>query len=87
MHERVHDAFLDEVLKAAAEWRLGDPFDDTTRDDPMNNSRPPPRDRTAISRTHSTRGERGPPAARARGDRPTSLYYEPTVVTDVGVDT
>ena len=27
VHERVHDAFLDEVVKAAAEWTLGDPFD------------------------------------------------------------
>src|SRR5438477_1623657 len=26
VHERVHDAFLDEVVKASAEWTLGDPF-------------------------------------------------------------
>src|SRR4051795_8556988 len=28
VHERVHDSFLEEVMKAASEWRLGDPFDD-----------------------------------------------------------
>jgi acyl-CoA reductase-like NAD-dependent aldehyde dehydrogenase len=30
VHEGVHDALLDEVLKAAADWQLGDPFDDST---------------------------------------------------------
>src|SRR3954462_7189545 len=29
VHERVHDAFLDEVLKASIAWKLGDPFDAT----------------------------------------------------------
>lgn len=37
VHERVHDEFLDEVVDAAAEWRLGDPFDDKTLVGPMNN--------------------------------------------------
>src|SRR5436309_1149877 len=36
VHERVHDAFLDEVLNAASEWQLGDPFDDATRVGPTN---------------------------------------------------
>src|SRR4029450_13896375 len=30
VHEDVHDSFLDEVLKAAEGWKLGDPFDDAT---------------------------------------------------------
>src|SRR5438309_8162314 len=29
VHERVHDSFLDEVVKAAADWQLGDPFEET----------------------------------------------------------
>src|SRR5437879_9639931 len=37
VHEQVHDAFLDEVLKAAAGWKLGDPFDSSTLVGPMNN--------------------------------------------------
>src|SRR5437588_9517936 len=37
VHEGVHEAFLDEVLKAAAGWRLGEPFDSSTRVGPMNN--------------------------------------------------
>src|ERR671925_1327767 len=28
VHERVYDAFLDEVVKATAGWKLGDPFDE-----------------------------------------------------------
>src|SRR5947209_12587919 len=37
VHQRVHDAFLDEVLKASAAWTLGDPFDEATKVGPMNN--------------------------------------------------
>jgi acyl-CoA reductase-like NAD-dependent aldehyde dehydrogenase len=54
VHERVHDAFLDEVLATAADWHLGDPFDDSTLVGPMNNE--PPRARwTDTWRTPSTR--------------------------------
>ena len=37
VNERVHDSFLDAVLKTAASWQLGDPFDDSTLVGPMNN--------------------------------------------------
>src|SRR5881392_1306856 len=37
VHEAVHDAFVAEVLEAAEQWPLGDPFDDETRVGPMNN--------------------------------------------------
>src|SRR5438132_2493951 len=37
VHEQVHDAFLDEVLKAAAAWPLVDPLDDLTSVGPVNN--------------------------------------------------
>src|SRR6188474_181185 len=37
VHARVHDAFLDEVVKVAGEWPLGDPFDAETKVGPMNN--------------------------------------------------
>ena len=86
VHERVHDSFLDEVLKVAAEWRLGDPFDEATLVGPMNN------EPTAgkMDRHLEDAVERGANVvlggSRA-ADHPTQLYYEPTVVTDVGVDT
>ena len=40
-----------------------------------------------MSRTPSARERPWSSADRARAVRPTDLYYEPTVLTDVGVDT
>ena len=66
VHESVHDSFLDEVLKAAASWRLGDPFDDSTLVGPMNNE--------------PTAREDGPASGRRRGQgrerRPRRLARE-----------
>jgi acyl-CoA reductase-like NAD-dependent aldehyde dehydrogenase len=86
VHEGVHDAFLDEVLRAAAKWTLGDPFDESTTVGPMNN------EPTARKMDMHLEDAVGKGAAVVLGgsraaDRPTALYYEPTVVTDVGVDT
>jgi succinate-semialdehyde dehydrogenase/glutarate-semialdehyde dehydrogenase len=84
--ERVHDAFLDEVLKAAAAWPLGDPFDDSTLVGPMNNEPTA----SKMDRHLEDAVEKGATVvlggSRA-SDRPTQLYYEPTVVTGVGTDT
>jgi acyl-CoA reductase-like NAD-dependent aldehyde dehydrogenase len=86
VHESVHDSFLDEVLKTAASWRLGDPFDDSTLVGPMNNEPTAAK----MDRHLEDAVDKGATVvlggARA-SDRPTRLYYEPTVVTDVGVDT
>jgi acyl-CoA reductase-like NAD-dependent aldehyde dehydrogenase len=86
VHEGVHDAFLEEVLKAAGDWRLGDPFDDSTTVGPMNN------EPTAAKMDRHLQDAVDKGASVVLGgsrasDRPTRLYYEPTVVTDVGVDT
>ncbi len=86
VHEGIHDAFVDEVVKAAADWRLGDPFDDSTLVGPMNN------EPTAHKMDLHLEDAVGKGASillggeRADG-HPTRLYYEPTVITDVGVDT
>lgn len=86
VHAGVHDAFLDEVLEAAATWRLGDPFDDATMVGPMNNEPTA----TKMDRHLEDAVDQGANivlgGSRA-GGHPTRLYYEPTVVTDVGVDT
>ena len=86
VHERVHDRFLDAVLKSATEWPLGDPFDDSTRVGPMNNEPTASKmDRHLDdAREHGAEVVLG--GSRA-ADRPTELYYEPTVVTNVGIDT
>src|SRR5438876_5388824 len=86
VHERVHDSFLDEVLKTAATWQLGDPFDDSTTVGPMNNE-PTARKMDAHLEDATAKGATIVMGGSRAGDRPTSLYYEPTVVTDVGVDT
>jgi acyl-CoA reductase-like NAD-dependent aldehyde dehydrogenase len=86
VHERVHDAFLERVLQTAADWQLGDPFDETTLVGPMNN------EPTAgkMDRHLEDAVDKGATVvlggSRAH-DRPTRLYYEPTVVTGVTVDT
>jgi acyl-CoA reductase-like NAD-dependent aldehyde dehydrogenase len=86
VHEGVHDAFLDQVLETAATWRLGDPFDESTLVGPMNNEPTA----TKMDRHLEDAVDKGANVvlggSRASG-HPTKLYYEPTVVTDVGVDT
>src|SRR5438874_12090536 len=86
VHEKVHDAFLDEVLKAAANWPLGDPFDESTMVGPMNNE-PTARKMDAHLEDAVGKGASILLGGRRAPDRPTRLYYEPTVVTDVGTDT
>jgi succinate-semialdehyde dehydrogenase/glutarate-semialdehyde dehydrogenase len=86
VHERVHDAFLDEIVKAAAEWRLGDPFDDDTRVGPMNNE-PTAAKMDRHLEDAQDKGAEVVLGGSRSGDHPTSLYYEPTVLTGVGVDT
>jgi succinate-semialdehyde dehydrogenase/glutarate-semialdehyde dehydrogenase len=86
VHEGVHDAFLDEVVKVATEWPLGDPFEAETKVGPMNN------EPTAAKMDRHLEDAVGKGAevvlggSRA-GGQPTELYYEPTVVTGVGLDT
>jgi succinate-semialdehyde dehydrogenase/glutarate-semialdehyde dehydrogenase len=86
VHERVHDAFLDEVLKAAAEWQLGDPFDESTLVGPMNNE-PTARKMDAHLEDAVAKGASVVLGGGRAPGRPTQLYYEPTVVTDVGTET
>jgi acyl-CoA reductase-like NAD-dependent aldehyde dehydrogenase len=86
VHERVHDSFLDEVLKVAADWHLGDPFDEATLVGPMNNE-PTAGKMDRHLEDALERGANVVLGGSRAADRPTQLYYEPTVVTDVGVDT
>ena len=86
VHDRVHDAFLDEVVKAAEEWRLGDPFDAETKVGPMNNE-PTARKMDAHLEDAVSKGATIVVGGSRDSGRPTNLYYRPTVVTDVGRDT
>ena len=86
VHERVHDAFLDEVLRAAAEWPLGDPFETGTKVGPMNNE-PTARKMDAHLEDAVGKGAEVVLGGSRAGGHPTDLFYEPTVVTGVGLDT
>jgi succinate-semialdehyde dehydrogenase/glutarate-semialdehyde dehydrogenase len=86
VHEQVYDAFLAEVVKAAAEWKLGDPFDDSTKVGPMNNE-PTARKMDAHLEDAVAKGATVVSGGSRESGRPTQLYYEPTIVADVGVDT
>src|SRR4051812_5880094 len=86
VHEGAHDAFLDAVVKAAEEWRLGDPFDDATRVGPINNEPTAHKMDTHLEDAVDKGASVVLGGSRADGF-PTQLYYEPTVVTDVGTDT
>jgi succinate-semialdehyde dehydrogenase/glutarate-semialdehyde dehydrogenase len=86
VHEKVHDEFLEEVVKAAATWKLGDPFDDATMVGPMNNEPTAQKMDRHLEDAVAKGAQIVVGGSRASG-HPTGLYYEPTVVTDVDLDT
>jgi acyl-CoA reductase-like NAD-dependent aldehyde dehydrogenase len=86
VHERVHDAFLEEVVRVAAEWRLGDPFDPATKVGPMNNE-PTARKMDAHVEDAVAKGATVVAGGSRESGRPTDLYYRPTVLADVSLDT
>ena len=84
--EAVHDAFVEEVVKAAAEWKLGDPFDAETKVGPMNNE-PTARKMDAHVADALAKGATLVLGGSRESGRPTDLYYQPTVLADVSLDT
>ncbi len=83
---RVHDDFLAEVVKASAEWKLGDPFADDTLVGPMNNEPTAAKMDAQVADAVAKGAEVVLGGARDSG-RPTRLYYQPTVLDNVRVDT
>lgn len=83
---RVHDDFLAAVVKEAEGWRLGDPFDDSTLVGPMNNE-PTARKMDAHLEDAIGKGAEIVLGGSRDSGRPTQLYYQPTVVDNVGLDT
>jgi acyl-CoA reductase-like NAD-dependent aldehyde dehydrogenase len=82
----VHDDFLAEVVRASEEWKLGDPFDDDTLVGPMNNE-PTAQKMDQHLEDALEKGAEIVVGGRRERDRPTDLYYQPTVVDGVGTDT
>jgi succinate-semialdehyde dehydrogenase/glutarate-semialdehyde dehydrogenase len=82
----VHDDFLAAVIQEAEGWKLGDPFDDDTLVGPMNNEPTAKKMDTHIEDAISKGAEVVVGGERDSG-RPTDLYYQPTVIDGVGLDT
>src|SRR3954447_15749909 len=86
VHERVHDSFLAEVAKVAGDWPLGDPFEAETKVGPMNNE-PTAAKMDRHFQDAVDKGAEVVLGGSRAGGRPTELYYEPTVVAGVALDT
>ena len=83
---KVHDDFLSAVVKEAESWKLGDPYDEDTLVGPMNNE-PTAQKMDAHLEDAVAKGAEVILGGSRDSDRPTSLYYQPTVVDRVGTDT
>jgi len=83
---RVHDGFLAAVVEEARRWKLGDPFDEGTLVGPLNNEPTAQKMDSHLEDALEKGAEVVLGGARDPG-RPTRLYYQPTVVDRVGVDT
>ena len=83
---RVHDEFLEAVVQEAEGWKLGDPFDDDTLVGPMNNEPTAEKMDRHVEDALAKGAEIVAGGGRDDG-RPTSLYYQPTVVDGVAFDT
>jgi succinate-semialdehyde dehydrogenase/glutarate-semialdehyde dehydrogenase len=84
--KRVHDDFLAAVIKEAEGWKLGDPFDEETLVGPMNNEPTAQKMDRHLEDALEKGAEVVVGGSREEG-HPTDLYYQPTVVDNVGVDT
>jgi succinate-semialdehyde dehydrogenase/glutarate-semialdehyde dehydrogenase len=84
--KKVHDDFLAAVVNEAEGWKLGDPFDEDTLVGPMNNE-PTARKMDAHLEDAVAKGAQIVVGGGRDEGRPTDLYYQPTVVDGVGLDT
>jgi succinate-semialdehyde dehydrogenase/glutarate-semialdehyde dehydrogenase len=82
----VHADFLAAVLEEARGWPLGDPFDDDTLVGPMNNE-PTARKMDAHVEDAVAKGADVVLGGSRESGRPTGLYWQPTVLDNVGEDT
>ena len=80
--DEVHDRFVEETLKAAAEVQLGDPFDEATTMGPLNNEPTAAKMDRHLADAAARGAELLTGGGRATGF-PTDLYYRFTVVDRV----
>lgn len=85
VHADAHDAFVEEVLRAAGKVVLGDPFDAAVNLGPLNNEGVAAKMDRHMADARE-RGARILTGGARRSGAPTDLYYEFTVVDEVPVD-
>jgi succinate-semialdehyde dehydrogenase/glutarate-semialdehyde dehydrogenase len=83
---RVHEDFLAAVVREAEGWKLGDPLDEETLVGPLNNE-PTAQKMDAHLEDAVAKGAEIVLGGERENGRPTRLYYRPTVVDQVGLDT
>ena len=86
VHEKVHDEFVELVLEEAKKWKLGNPLDEETTVGPMNNE-PTAAKMEAHVRDAEEKGAKVLLGGKRDTSKPTNLYFEPTVLDNVGIDT
>ncbi len=82
----MYEEFQAAVVREAEGWILGDPFDDATLVGPMQNEPTAQKMDAHVSDAVAKGAEVVVGGAREDG-HPTRLYYQPTVVANVGRDT
>ena len=82
----VHEDFLAAVVEEARGWALGDPFQEATLVGPMNNE-PTARKMDTHVEDAVAQGATVVLGGAREGDRPTDLYWQPTVLDGVGENT
>lgn len=85
VHERVYDEVAERLLKAAKEVRLGNPFAAETTMGPLNNEKVAAKVVRHIEDSLS-RGAQIVWGGKVRADLGSPLFHEPTVITDVPLD-
>lgn len=86
VNEKVHDELVERVLAEAQKWRLGDPFDQSTKVGPMNNDAVAAKMESHVQDAVA-KGAQVLLGGKRAGQFPTNLYFEPTVIDNVGLDT
>jgi len=86
VHEKVHDQLVERVLSEASKWKLGDPFDKATKVGPMNNE-PVAAKMESHVQDALAKGAEVLLGGKRAANFPTNLYFEPTVIDNVGLDT
>ncbi|HEX7003675.1 MAG TPA: aldehyde dehydrogenase family protein [Trueperaceae bacterium] len=82
---RIYEEFAERAVEAARNVRLGDPFDKESSMGPLNN--PGVAQKVAEHLADSVdRGASVMFGGRSRGDLGSSLFFEPTVLSDVSLD-